>query len=757
MSSYSSGRRPSLTSNTDPARSPKFALRLLIAANCQNTTAQGLAEALEHFPNLAFLDLSRTLAARDQRVLARLGDLSLLQVLKLRGVHLRDEDIRFFAGTIGIRVRSLDVSENALTDHSVRVLLHHCFLPGPGDPGSVGDAERPSTSSLSLEDWPAGFVRPDSSVLDEFRDESYDERFVRRLTTQVVSRLPFEDMSHSGITHLYIAENSLSVEGLAALIRSKRLHVLDAGSIDTTKNINRPRSHSSASRARVYTQSLNLPGVEKLIPVLNRCGQEMTSLRIDRALVTEQAPLENESSPSAVCELPISNPAVEMVAEVPVTAELGAAPPVYELDSQEAVPRYELPGDPVRVVLSPAIGPKPQLSIEEQRLVAKRGSVFAPEVMEDDREAQENSNNNELGEVLTASGLNSSAQAVNGIPSQLVSLDGARVSMSDMSNSNTDLALSVVRDQRKELRNRQDCGRHGLLPSMLPALRTITLTSVPSHISSRNPLNAIISFIESCASEHYLAELEARLMDSSPHNKKARKTRRCSQNRHTASRIFALQKIILEMEPKQPTTSSRTKWSPPGSHGAQKTGVSPKYRTLSSTEDVDSEAFMSASRDDFTFFDNEEECGLPALERDSQSLSRLSLLTMTEKMTPTNSDSAHDWNKSPMSQQGQVHVASKSHYNDHHPHQPLSRPDAQIDLIHELTKYRRERKAAFERQMKMGGDRGHVDGYWPGEVKVIRPQSHPRLVHSSSAGAEDTAAEGKIDYYGNYSERGVYR
>ncbi|KAL9107430.1 MAG: hypothetical protein Q9187_008429 [Circinaria calcarea] len=254
-----------------------FPLRLLIATHCANTTSTGLAEALSHWTNLVFLDLSETLAARDHAVLSSFRHMPGLQILKLRHVNLRDEDIDVLAEAIGIRVRSLDVRDNKITDTSIRKLLSACF-PSTQEPmtdqGSVSNA----VPGVSDEDWPCGIRKPISYLLDEFRGDDIDQRFVRRLTSGVVSRLPSEDLPAVGLTHLYVANNYLTVEGIASLIKSGNLNVLDVGAVDTAKALVRPRARSTSSRQLEFSKVL--PGAEKIIPILGRhAAKNLTQFR----------------------------------------------------------------------------------------------------------------------------------------------------------------------------------------------------------------------------------------------------------------------------------------------------------------------------------------------------------------------------------------------------------------------------------------------------------------------------------------------
>ena len=691
LRTHSNGRRPSLG-----GPEPKFALRLLIAGHCQNTTSPGLTEGLDHFPNLAFLDLSNTLAARDRNVLWKLRDLNLLQVLKLRSVHLRDEDVDVLAEAISIKVRSLDVQGNHLTDRSVRSLLNSCFETNNENTATSNRRPR-AISSLAVEDWPSGFVRPDPAVLDEFKDESYDERFVRRLTSGVVSRLPYEDMPHSGITHLYIANNNLTVEGVAALIRSRKLHVLDAGSME--KSVLKDLSGASPLLSTSNSSRIRLPGVEKLTPVLRRCAQDMTSLRLDHAVITKNALSKDESSPVAPCELDAGETKHEL--DGPVSCELDAAvheldatPPLYELEIRNPQPRFELPGDTTHFYVTPPIGVKPTLTQQESQPEARRGSIFAPEALETDE------SDGDAGPVLTATGLGSIAQAVNGVnaPSQVISVtNNDRISSSKESRQ---LRTALIEKQRQELRSSRLDEPHGLIPGMLPKLRTLTLSNVPCFDSTRRVVDALINFIKDCASECELADLQTRL-EVDPVRKPGE--RHSKHNRHTAREIFALRQIALEI-------------APAVSPDTPKSVLMSANRTKSSTEDADSEALWSAAENDFTFFDNDEECGLPSIDTDTY----IPDATFSEKIMILG-DGFQPQN---------LPLLKTAGHKDAPP----------VDVVQELAKFRKERKAAYENAISKGSL--HVDGYWPGEVKVIRGHH----------------TDGKMDYYGNHFEkRGVYR
>ena len=692
LRSHSNNLRPSLNGSD-----AEFALRLLIAGCCQNTTSQGLMEGLVHFPNLAFLDLSNTLAARDRNVLWKMGDLPLLQVLKLRSVHLRDEDVGILAEAIGVKVRSLDVQGNHLTDHSVRSLLASCFQLDD-DTNESSSERRRAISNLALDDWPSGFARPDPAVLDEFRDESYDERFVRRLTSGVVSRLPYEDVPHSGITHLYIANNNLTVEGVAALIRSKRLHVLDVGSVNGS--VHAALSEASPSPSTFDPRRIRLPGVEKLTPILGKCAQDMTSLRIHHAVVTEDTSFREENSPLATCELSASETnhdqnEAELIELDAAVYELDATPPLYELEVRDPQPRYELPGDSTQFYVSPPIGDKPTLNEEESLPKARRGSIFAPEPLESEESDED------IDPVLTATGLGSIAQGVNGVNAPSQAMGETSTNHTNTGKESAQLRIALIEKQRQEFRSNRLARSHGLIPGMLPKLRSLTLTDVPCFDSTERVVDALLHFIEDCALEAELANLQARLQVD-PMRKSGQ--RPSKQNRHTAREIFALRHVILEMAPAvtpvAPTSTSKV-----------------VNRTKSSTEDADSEALWSAAANDFTFFDKDEECGLPSTESDTY----IPNSALSGKYMMPADDLPADCSP----------TIKKIESN---------KKSMPVDVVQELANFRRERKAAYENAVTRGVL--HVEGYWPGEVKVVRGHH----------------AGGKMDHYGNHFEKGgVYR
>jgi len=380
--------RKALSSEEERPPLPTFGLKLLLASGEPNATSLGLTVAIPRFPNLVYLDLSYTTPARDAAVLAALQPLHDLQALKLRGIGLRDGEVEVLANSIGIRVRLLDLRDNQLTDMAVRSLMQVCFLP----------PDAPPSSRLNVEDWPVGMTPgPDFFSLDTLRSEEFDHELLKQLTRPFTGRLAFEDIPHRGLTHLYISGNHLSVEGISSLLKSKRLHILDGGTVDTVKTITRTHSLTEPTR---YTDEVRFPGAEKLVPVLARdASKNLTYLRIDHALVTANTDhtakeptrsphgdtVELAGSAPLSAELPArSRPMVEAAAPAHYPAEMpGISGPIFELDATPAPPRHELIGDLMYFAVSPPVGEKPAESSPAGEMMSPiRGEgPYAPEVV----------------------------------------------------------------------------------------------------------------------------------------------------------------------------------------------------------------------------------------------------------------------------------------------------------------------------------------------------------------------------------------
>lgn len=663
-----------------------FGLRLLDASRCSNVTAVGLCHALTRFDSMLYLDLSWTYPAREREVLWSLRHFSGLQVLKLRGVQLRDEDVHVLAQAIGIRIRSLDVRNNQLTDRSVRILLDHCFTP----PAVNGSSSSPNRGDCS----PSLLHYLGAEMLAIYRGEHFEGYLRNAFTSTFVSRLAIEDAPESGITHLYIADNQLSVEGLSGLLRSGRLHVLDAGVVKSGSIM-----HSSSISEERLT-STPFPGVEKLTQVLTEAArQTLTFLRIDHNLITKEvSTTDQEDIVPGRIELPdtsIHMPAHASELEGAQIHELHAQiPPSYELPAQVS-PIFELAADSIHVVVSPAVGEPPKQTEQEKdhMIKARRGSAVAPEVVTESFPEVVDSPQ-ECTVRSTFAGTTLPNTPISPVPSAT-------------GRPRTYSALVSGRDTRMKSHIAKSKGFH---PGVLPSLTTLVLVDVPPHSSTPKTADRLTAFIHDCAEEMTLARLQARLDYTMPPTSR-RQFKYSSTIKDEARKVFALEQIVMEIARAQPVRrkSLASAWR--------------HQTTRSMTQDHDSEALWSASETDFSFFSEGEECGLPSLEPGRSNM--------------------------PLQAMSGMEVVNNSHQA-----RPLKPDDGapipQFDVVAKVAQYRKSRKAAYEARLASGETDPDVDGFWDGNIKVVRP---PQTTNPMFEDDEEWA-----DCYGNRFSNGyLYR
>lgn len=626
-----------------------YGLRLLEASCCLNATPSGLTEALRHFNALVSLDLSETRAARDASVLKNLNLLHGLRVLKLRSIGLEDNGMYLVAAAIGTRVKSLDICDNRLTDKSARILLEHCFQP----------------RSMSLVGQNASLpCRDDCSLhLNLYKDEHIDKHIRKRLTDAFVYRLTIEDSDEDGITHLYISKNRLTVEGVSGLVGLGRLYVLDVG---TLENVARRMPQDGVTDAY-----LNIPGAEKLTPLLARCAsQKLTYLRIHHGIITKEArttmgthdgraELEAKSAPFLS----------EKVHELDTTQT------VYELPGSEPV--AELPGESAHghgAIMQPH-----SMAATPVSLRCRTVQVEKPHQLDTQGSHALASNPNGDGTVLSTAGseLSSAANAINGVPYNLAAHGGSKSPELYL------LSLFTRIENMRARLDRRQSEEHHLHPRMLPKLRTLVLTDIPTATLDPDIPRRLIQFIEDCAEETQIAKLSAQATYALPPGRN-----RQVAEREYAHSLFALQRIVFEVVSPESLKANK---KPPSAWRL--------YPTKASTEDPDSEAFWTAAEHDFSFF-GDEECGLPTMV----SGSTLPLAIMSEKMVvEPGTDIVPPYLPA---QQQQLRQAEQS-----------------IDVIARISLFRKERKAAFEAALRRRQREPIVDGYWPGDIVVVRPQT----------------------------------
>lgn len=633
---------------------PSFGLRLLDASRCPNVTSSGLAQALKRFESLMYLDLSHTYPARDVSVMGALRRFSGLQVLKLRGISLRDEEIEVLAWAIGRTVRSLDVRDNHITDRGVRLLLDGCFTS-------------PSSSQDGDMNVPNGARSPSllpylgAEMLETYQSDGFEGFLRGTFTGAFVSRLAIEDAPEGGITHLYISNNRVSVEGASGLVRSGRLHVLDVGTVSGA--IER---HLSVPDDEQNKPDWQLPGAEKLTPVLYDYAKDtLTYLKVDHSLITKDVP---NAYPDQVVPGRIELDGAHDLPEMPRgdIHELGgdrAANDIFELPTDEQTPKYELEADPMQFVVFPA----------EPNLDARRGSALAPEVV--DNLAEETDTMKLLSPDTPVSEATMSATGLGTI--RAVSPIEAQVPTATPTPPNTTRprSLSSAATERKARLNAHRSQSHNLHPAMLPHLRTLVITNFPPFSEDGERADRLIRFVKNCAQEAVLARSQARLDYALPPGRKGQ----TATLRDSANRIFALKKIILEMAPEN-SFGQASPWQ--------------HISTRSMTEDRDSEALWSAAETDFSFFGEADECAFPSIET-----GRFAGTTSNEKEVSF----GNGWGTPSPQPQSKAPIKPR------------------VDNVALLSAFRKERKLAHQRSLAAGALEPEMEGYWDGAIQVVRP------------------------------------
>ncbi|QDS68832.1 hypothetical protein FKW77_006566 [Venturia effusa] len=619
--------------------STMYNLRLLDASNCINITSRELSAGLKRFPALVYLDLSGTVSAKHLTVLSNLSHNPCLQILKLQRLGLTDEDVRTLAVAVGHNLRSLDVRENRITDRGVRSLINNCVGKASIE-GSTADLE-PSALRYSPS-------RPGFQMLDIFHTERQDNYIRTNLTTGFVEYTGLESASGSGITHLYISGNLITVGCVADLLKTSKLNVLDVGNVDPViKPIFAPPNGRQEC----------LLGAELLTPVIQVHGQKLSYLRVNHAVATQDAPV---GEIAAEMEDPSTKLSSSHAVE-PDSAENN----IYELPNSERQ-ISELQGDIAYAELEGSPVPVDNKSLHAVTIDST--SLLAPE---------------------SAPVRCSPLDATGSLFSPVSEVTSERHSLVDTPNTASSLAVpgermqhrrtysGVVDEHAAKLRHRL-AQAHSIHPSMLPNMQTLVLTDVPQRTSTPDIAHHIIQFITDCAEEAHWAKRQASVGYALPPGRDRR-----SAEKQYARSLFPLRRLVLEMAPDLPAAKVTTGW---------RRGANPAV-AFSSVQDPDCEAFWSAAQNDFSFFGGEE-CGQP----DTDGL-RLPLIALTEKMTiaPDIFDSKN--------LQGPKALKA-----------PL------FEVLPEISKFRRAKKTQYENAISRGLRDPFIDGFWDGEIIIIRPR-----------------------------------
>jgi hypothetical protein len=710
-----------------------------VAEREPNTTSQGIAETLIRFPELIYLDLSYTTSAKDQTVLSALSQLERLQVLKLRGIGLRDIDAEFLANAIGQRVRYLDVRNNKFTDTAVRSLLRVCFLLPSHAASRQGPLSRTLPASAFLNQFPHQL--PISRFLSS---PMLDEEFRRALTTPLTGRSWVEDLPNAGITHLYIAENQITVDGVASLLATAQFHVLDVGTVETNAHVNRGTG-SQIPEQQAY------PSAEQLIPILGtRAKEKLTYFRAHHSICTSTAPHERSQPPEDFLpELPAET-RTEGFSELDT-----ASTEIHELPA-DTNPVFELPGS-APVPQSPK---KPDSHDKNKKpLIPRRGSIYAPEVLS---EANDVTNSEDTAlDSLKSRHVYSSSPILCSSP----------VSFEDSRARKIQELLAKRAKAQQPRRDGRESYIHYLHPFHVPNLEVLVLTDVPSHVPADSPiLESLIQFITACSNEALLATLKAGTDYSLPPGQD-----RARAEQERAKSLFSLRRLVLEITP---VTNSRLPLNPT----AWKSVSSQLGHQKSTTGDWDLERLWSAASDDFSFF-GETECGIPEFAQSRPF--PMAALNETVTLTPDTDRNISEMAASfPTKLFLQSRTGLPANKSSHAPTSNRSFTPAAapvVDLVAELASFRRRMKHQYEQTVRENYQRRsmsealspqscytagpgsstlspiqratspapgpvtsiahHVEGHWKGEVKIVR-------------NATPKGRTGMVDMYGNYFEKG---
>jgi hypothetical protein len=651
-----------------PIRNPsKYGLRLLIASECENTTASSLATALTHFPDLIYLDLSSTQGSRSPYVLRQFGSLTELRVLKLRNCGLRDDDMYLLS--FSKQLRSLDVSQNFLSERGVSKLIQllpTANLPFTGDNSYNGDTS-PAARRYSGMDLP---TRVMADGLESF--------VANRLTGQLDGHLFIEEGLPSYFTHLYLAENWLTLDGLSRLLSYPRFQHLDCGSLNCSSRpfeLLSPRSPGAESK-----RLSDPPELECISPALFvQAFRNVRSLRIHH---------------SAITSYPFSG--TDIATETTEQCfELHSEDLRYELDSTEIIRPgtiFELDDTSISFTPEPdQISDPPSASDDHATFESPEdvGSSLVPALSKRLKEDAVNGTVRPESELQTRPSIPRKSVppriSVSSHSDHSLSLPAGperyrykyavgpdrRWSEASYNKSKSTSIRETIEEVRQRRHRTEARERHPgrFKPSMLPNLKILTLTDVPSTTQRRDVTDALILFMQECAEEEELARLEdlERRQDgyASP------------TGNEEASSTFKLQRLILEISSVPELTGPPR--SPRRSPGRSSRGTRESF-SKSSTEDPDSEMFMQASETDFSFF-GEDDGGL--LTSDGRIDAPL---VMEDGIMIVNGD-------------GNM-----------------------IDVVSELSGFRRERKARHEAALRF--DRCKIEtallGHWRGEVKVVK-------------------------------------
>jgi hypothetical protein len=477
---------------------------------------------------------------------------------------------------------------------------------------------------------------------------SYQDQYVYNLFTTGFFRPGVEDALGSGITHLYISGNPVSPSAMADLLHIQRLHVLDAGSL----------LHSLGPELSPISPTSDSDGIESLIPLFEKNSQNLTYLRLPYRIVTTETAQPSQD----VAELDggaIPTPSINI-----------QQPEAFELEGDSLEPQ-ELPAEPIfELEGSSARQNETRLGDDLYTSPLQRStSEEAPEPLFSPLSPighEEMFPQTQLNTVLSTAASDHSEN----------SLSTPRADPKNRPRTYS----GIIADHEARINFRMS-RPHGLLPSMLPHLRTLALTDVPARAWTRAVPDSIIAFIAACGEESHWSRLRSRSTYALPPGGGRGHRSRASAEATYAASLFALRQVVLEMRPARSASS-------------------PRAELKSSVEDPDCEVFWSAAAEDFSFFGSggAEECGVP----ESELRGVVPLEARMGKMVVGES-AARGAARVPGFLGGGGGKAGEA-----------------VDVLAEISRFRREKKAAHQDAVGQGLVDMFIDGFWEGDIKVIR-------------------------------------
>jgi hypothetical protein len=269
---------------------------LLSAAGCSQLFIPMFIGKEEIGANLLYLDISWTKQKPDDLLVLALPHQ--VKILKMRGLSLKAKDIAQLLYKLKLRLFSLDLAYNDLTNEVIPLLLANNFLP-PLEQRSDTLPRingHPSTlSSRYLEDAPAYRERADPTEEQEnavsegripLRADSVDGVFNHLLENEHAKFIrgpnwmpPAADslMQQTGLTHLYLSNNRFTSHALEILLSgTNRLQLLDFGSAEQPRH----QVGSKYKSVLAYNQADTLKLLKPSI------SQRLESLRVHHSVVT---------------------------------------------------------------------------------------------------------------------------------------------------------------------------------------------------------------------------------------------------------------------------------------------------------------------------------------------------------------------------------------------------------------------------------------------------------------------------------------